>query len=414
MTAIPIGGVDVVIVGAGVAGAPLAAQLADAGVQVLLLERDEVYADRVRGEGMVQWGYEAAAEMGLIDAITSAPGASVMTRLVAYDELVPIESARSRSRDLSTILPGVPGLVSVGHPEMRAALCDVAVARGAVIRRGVSDVAVTPGATPAVSFSHDGERYTVSCRLVVGADGKESVVRRSIGVELNSTIPRVMLTGMLVDDGGAWDRDEVTIGVHGGDQLYVFPRKGALRLYTARPMTAERLAGPDKADRMLESFLVPSLPHAEAIAASTPIGPCATFPMTDTWTRRPYGPGVVLVGDAAGWSNPITGQGLAIAMRDALVLSRLLIDDRAWTESLLDTYAAERWERMRRLRFASALTDLFAAQGAPDRAGLVRRLNRCARQQPELLRALEAVHAGPWRIDEDAFEPSILTTLALA
>lgn len=414
MAATPIDDVDVVIVGAGVAGAPLAAQLAGAGLQVLMIERDEVYADRVRGEGMVQWGYEAAAEMGLIDAILAAPGASLMTRLVAYDELVPIESARSRSRDLTTVLPGVPGLVSVGHPEMRAALCEVAMARGAVVHRGVSDVDVTPGGSPAVSYTHGGERFTVSCRLVVGADGKESVVRRIIGVELNSTIPRVMLTGMLVDDSGAWDRAEVTIGVHGGDQLYVFPRKGALRLYTARPMSAARLAGPDKAERMLDSFRVPSLPHAEAIAASTPIGPCATFPMTDTWTRRPYAAGVVLVGDAAGWSNPITGQGLAIAMRDALVLSQLLLGDSAWTETVLDAYAAERWERMRRLRFASALTDLFAAQGAPDRAGLVRRLNQCARQQPELLRALEAVHAGPWRVDEDAFEPSILTTLALA
>jgi hypothetical protein len=81
---------------------------------------------------------------------------------------------------------------------------------------------------------------------------------------------------------------------------------------------------------------------------------------------------------------------------------------------LFDSYATERYERMRRLRFASALTDLLAAQGVPERADRIRRMHRCARAQPGLLRALEAVHKGPWRVAEDAFEPSILTTLALA
>jgi len=69
---------------------------------------------------------------------------------------------------------------------------------------------------------------------------------------------------------------------------------------------------------------------------------------------------------------------------------------------------------MRKLRFASALTDLMMAQGAPDRAERCRRMELKVRQQPELLAALEAVHSGPWRVSDDAFEPSILTTLALA
>jgi 2-polyprenyl-6-methoxyphenol hydroxylase-like FAD-dependent oxidoreductase len=405
---------DVVVVGGGVAGAAAATRLATEGREVLVLERESVYSDRVRGEGMVPWGLEAARALGVAEAVLGAPGASCMTTLVAYDELVSIDDARRRSRSLVDLLPAVPGLVAVGHPELRQALADAATAAGATVARGVEHVEVSAGLAPEVHYTLDGARHRVRPRLVVGADGKESAVRRALGVELHSTTPTMMLTGMLVDDGGAWDRAEVTIGVHGANQLYVFPRVGAVRLYVGRMIDAERLSGPDRVGRMLEAFRRANLPHAGALADARPIGPCATFPMTDTWTSRPYGPGAVLLGDAAGWSNPVTGQGLAVAFRDAQVLTELLGDSDDWSEATFERYARERSERMRRLRFASALTDLLMAQGVPDRAERKARLEALARRQPALLAALDAVHRGPWRVPEEAFEPSILTALAAA
>ena len=80
----------------------------------------------------------------------------------------------------------------------------------------------------------------------------------------------------------------------------------------------------------------------------------------------------------------------------------------------METYAEERFERMRRLRFASALTDLLAVQGVPDRRDRRKRMERLLRANPTWLAAIDAVHRGPWRVDADAFEPSILTALALA
>ena len=187
-----------------------------------------------------------------------------------------------------------------------------------------------------------------------------------------------------------------------------------MRLYVGRMVEAERLSGPERSRRMLEAFRTANLPHADALADASPIGPCATFPMTDTWTHRPYGPGAVLLGDAAGWSNPVTGQGLAVAFRDAQVLTEMLGDGDDWSESTFDRYARERSERMRRLRFASALTDLLMAQGVPQRAERKARMESLARRQPSLLAALDAVHRGPWRVGEEAFEPTILTALAAA
>ena len=91
--------------------------------------------------------------------------------------------------------------------------------------------------------------------------------------------------------------------------------------------------------------------------------------MNDTWTDQPYAPGVVLIGDAAGWSDPIIGQGLPIAMRDVGIITDILRIESDWSKAFAD-YGEERRERMRRLRIAAQVrTDLaatFSSAGAAD------------------------------------------------
>jgi hypothetical protein len=80
----------------------------------------------------------------------------------------------------------------------------------------------------------------------------------------------------------------------------------------------------------------------------------------------------------------------------------------------LSAYAHEREERMRRLRFVTALADLLTAFGAPDRSALRRRMGKRLRSEPELGHALEAIHAGPWTLPSEAFSPDKLSALALS
>ena len=206
---------DVIVVGGGIAGCALTVRLAEAGMAVTVLERERVYRDIVRGEALVPWGFHEALELGVADVILETEGVSVMTRMVPYDESLTVEQAQRRSRDLSDAVDGAPGVVGIGHPELREALATAATKAGATVMRGVRRSVVQGGTDPTVAFDVDGCTRIAQCRLVVGADGKKSATRTALGVPLSTTQARVRLTGMLVDDGGAWNRAETAIAVDG-------------------------------------------------------------------------------------------------------------------------------------------------------------------------------------------------------
>jgi len=407
---------DVVVVGGGIAGCTLAIRLADAGIAVTVLEREQIYRDIVRGEAMVPWGFREAVELGVSETILRTEGVSVMTKMVPYDESFSVEAAQRRSRDLSAAVPGAPGVVGVGHPQLRESLATAAVKAGATVVRGVRRASVRAGAVPSVSYEADDGPQTLMCRLIVGADGKMSATRSALGMTLTTTQARVRLSGMLVDDGGVWDRAETAISVDGRNQYIVLPRAdNRLRLYVGRSVDdPEPLKGISAVGEFMNAFRTPIFPNSDALAASVPIGPCATFPMNDAWVDEPAVPGAVLIGDAAGWSNPVTAQGLSISMRDARVLSESLLENADWSPRGLAEYVQERRKRMARLRFASALTDLITGFGMPDRLARRSRMFRMLHRRPELGVALDAVHAGPWEAPDEAYSPDILTTLALA
>ena len=209
--------------------------------------------------------------------------------------------------------------MDLGHPQACEALATAAAAAGSDVVRGVGDVVVTPGASPVVRYELDDVDHELRCRLVVGADGRASSVRRQLGLSLTQTEPKTMGGGMLIEGLDDWPSHRMALGTEDDLHYLVFPREGGLaRLYQMCPVEQKtRFTGPDRQREFLDSFRLRCLPIGEAIAASTPAGPCAMYPMNDSWTDRVAVPGVVLIGDAAGWNDPIIGEGLSIALRDA-------------------------------------------------------------------------------------------------
>jgi 2-polyprenyl-6-methoxyphenol hydroxylase-like FAD-dependent oxidoreductase len=403
---------DVVIVGAGIAGGALGIMLGRAGFEVVLLERESNYPDRVRGEFIVPWGVTELAKLELLQPLREA-GALFTRRNIPYDENFTPAEAEARAFDLTKVhAEGVGGLC-LGHPATCDVFAQLGTASGASILRGAGDITVTSGPQPIVTCVHDGARLEFRPRLVVGADGRNSSVRKELGFKVNADEPRNLLGGMLVKGVPSWPRDVQVIGVEDRFHFLVFPQgDDLLRLYGSYHFAdRSHFDGPDRRAKLIDAFRkLTCLPYAEAIAASTPIGPFNSFSNEDHWIDDPTCPGVVLIGDAAGHNDPIIGQGLSIALRDARLVSEVLRDARtAGREPDFRPYVEERAERMRRLRItAQVATTLRVEFGQEARERRARVGKRVVAGQ---LGPLPASLIGPERLPAEAFLPETIDRL---
>ncbi len=395
---------DTVIVGGGIAGAALAIGLARAGRDVLVLESTDVFRDRVRGESMMPWGVAEAQTLGVADVLTAAGGhtAPLWKR---YSEGDPV----ARDLPVGRMIPGVGGSLNLHHPVACQALLDAAASAGATVLRGVTNVAVACGTNPVVSYRVGGALQQVSALLVVGADGRNSAVRRSAGIVLKQQDATACISGILLD-GVAGPQDHDVVMEHDqGVCLLIQQGGGRARAYHIVPMAQRaRYAGEGGAAHFLADARLPGSELAAALAQARPVGPCGAIPGTDTWTAQPYAQGVVLIGDAAGHNDPSVGCGLSIAMRDARTVRDLVVAGARNPEDFAP-YGVERMERMRRLRL---IGDLIAA--ATVEPGDNRHLRRqhfaqaMATRDADIVPLVSGMFAGPEKIPAALVSDAVL------
>jgi 2-polyprenyl-6-methoxyphenol hydroxylase-like FAD-dependent oxidoreductase len=401
---------EVAIVGGGIGGGALATVLAREGLSVAVLERDPEPVDRVRGEFMAPWGVAEAQRLGLLEILLTT-GGGFATRAIFYDEITSPERAEATARDMRAVHPVGTGPLCAGHPAMCAALCNAAAAAGATILRGVKDTAVTAGQPPTIGFQHEGHRRVWRPRLIIGADGRASTVRRQLGFTMLHDEPHNLIGGMLIDGVPEWPQDVMELGTEGNIHHLVFPQGGAkLRLYACYGFEGrERFTGPDRAQNLLDAFRMKCMPLGESIARGKPIGPFHSYSNEDHWVERPTAPGVVLIGDAAGHNDPITGQGTSITLRDVRIV-RDIITGSDLTQAAFEEYVEERMERMRRLRIAARYATMLRAEFGP--AAAARRGRALKRQFVDgLLSPYTAALTGPEALPPEAFEQRTIDAL---
>lgn len=408
--------VEVVVVGGGIAGSALAAKLVAGGLGVLVLEQQAAFRDRVRGETIVPWGVREVVALGVEDVLLGA-GGRYSRGFIPYDETLEPTAAEATTIDLSVITPDVGGQLNVGHPEASEALLMHAAAAGADVRRGIADVRVSAGTAPEVAWTEDGRPHRARCRLVVGADGRTSIVRRQLGIALEERTAEVFGAGLLVHTDKGLD-DINVFGTEGDNCFIAFPREGDLtRLYLMVDIARQpEFTGPGRAERFLAAFRTTCFPGSEAYANAEIAGPCGGAPMTDSWTvGAPAVPGAVLIGDSAGWNDPLIGQGLSIAFRDARMVSELLLAGSDWTPQAFAGWVEERRDRMHRLLVAAHITSRLRCDFSEAGRNRRRKILDMRFTEPTVLAQIACTLLGPEIFPPEAFtEEAVAKTLAMA
>jgi 2-polyprenyl-6-methoxyphenol hydroxylase-like FAD-dependent oxidoreductase len=342
--------------------------------------------------------------LGLYELLVAA-GGHHLTRHVTYDETLAPEAAEAAALPLNFFKEGVPGPLCLRHPVHCQALFDAAKAAGATALRGVRVLEVAGGAAPRVVYEHGGQRHEASARLLVGADGRTSMVREAVRIKLHQDRPHHWFAGLLVDGVDGWSPDLQAIGTEGEFGFLAFPQGGGrVRVYGGYPLDQrQRFAGPQGARKFLDAFAMSCSPANRHLVAGRPAGPLFSYVNADSWTDEPFAPGVVLVGDAAGWNDPILGLGLSITYRDVRIVSELLKGEADWERLSFAGYGEERAERMRRLRFTAKLQATLDMEFGDEARERRRSMFQRAAGDPSLRAHAYAVMAGPESLPAEMF-----------
>jgi len=306
--------VDVAIVGGGPAGAVLATHLAKRGRAVVLLERSPAYRWRACGVFSSPASADALRAAGLdgetlASVVRPAPAMRLETASGTQVRL-------TYGDDGSLATPAV----SFDRAALDPALLALARRAGADVRLGAAAARVEPGRI--VARDADGET-AVEARVIVGADGIRSTVARAFGIGRSPLLgDRVGLTFHVADTGPAAPRDARMIQFRDG-YVGLAPVPGArvnVGIVLGRSWASQLRE--DGAEHTVEAVLaaIPPAPDDPvdwgAAERCDPIEGAA--PLGHRVARR-HGPAWVLVGDAAGFLDPFTGEGL----HRALVSARL-------------------------------------------------------------------------------------------
>ncbi len=291
---------DAVVVGGGPAGLAFAAFAAERGLDVLVLERRDGPLDKACGEGLLPAGVRALEPLGILARVPPADRAAL--RAIRW-----IDAAGGEAR---LALPP-PGGVAIRRTALSAALLARAREAGAEVRQGAPVVRHRRRPDAIVAEGPFGE---AAARVLVAADGLNSPTRRREGLALPPRGPARY--GIRRHFAVAPWSEEVE--VHFGDraEAYVWP-SGPERVGVALLYEPGRAGDPR---RLLERFPAVARRVADAPEASAPRG---AGPFAQS-ARARVADRLVLLGDAAGYVDAITGEGLSIAFGCAADLAALL------------------------------------------------------------------------------------------
>ena len=285
--------------------------LASRGLRVVVVDRARLPSDIASTHVIQPRGVGVLDRLGVLaDLLAVTPP---LTAFTLVNEDVRIETA---------IPTDVAPTLCVRRVTLDVALADAAARAGADVRTGVTVRGVRTSGGRVVGVDTDAGPMTAD--LVVGADGRKSVIARSVGAVEYATIPagRMPIWGYFE---GVRDPDNRLRLARIGELAFLScPCDGGLYLAGIAPAMADRDVVLAKREETFASAIAAWPELAELLGRARRVGPLRTVPDWYGYLRRPIGPGWLLTGDAGHFKDPTPAQGIADALCHAERLADLI------------------------------------------------------------------------------------------
>lgn len=394
-------GHDVIVVGARVAGSATAMLLARAGARVLVVDRARFPSDTLSTHQIQVPGVARLAAWGLLPALVAA--GTPPTRQVEFHR------GRTTISGRYPVLDGADAMYSPRRTVLDKILVDAAREAGAEVRESTAVEGLVHEGRRVIGVRcsrKSGGRSVERAPLVIGADGKNSTVARAVGAR-----PSRKSSARSVAFYAYWDGLDLPIGeVHSDDRRVVgaWPTNDGLVItYCAWP-ASEFAAFRRDPGRSLQASLDGAGDLGERARLATRVSPVRATTDVPNVIRASHGAGWALAGDAGLVMDPITGQGIGNAFRDADLLSAAVIDGQGGRRPLATLLARYQTERDRATR---AMFDFTVGLASfPPMSSGERRLFDAIAEQPGEADGFLSVLAGVTPVDT-FFSPRHLVRL---
>jgi hypothetical protein len=329
---------DVLIIGAGPAGAVAATLLARRGYQVLVLERQQFPRFSI-GESLLAYSLQLLEEAGMLDA--------VMARGFQFKNgaAFVLEEQYSEFNFVDKVTPGYPFAFQVPRADFDSVLANEAARAGAEVRYEVEITAVDVGGErPLVTCkTADGRVETHRPRFVLDASGFGRTLPRLLDLEKPSSFPvRAALFCHVKDNivAGAFDRQKIRVGIQPAQRdvwswLIPFSNGNSSLGVVASREQHERYRGSN--EERLWGLIADEPKLQELLADAHPVRPVGEIVGYAAGVKSLWGPGFALLGNAAEFLDPVFSSGVTIALKSAKLAAEAL--DRQFRGERVD------WER---------------------------------------------------------------------
>lgn len=304
---------DVVIVGGGLAGASSAIALAKHGIRSVLIEPKSFPRDKPCGEGLLPHGTQLLAHLGLGDILSEADAQPFRGILYRAHGAVAAGDFANDARGFG-----------VRRRKLDARLHEAALGTSSVELVRDKAVHVTEHESAVEVTTSQGQR--IRGAYLIGADGPRSRVRHELGLDLGPPkAGRYALRRHFRLADGMPMPDRVEVSACRGFELYMTPVEPGVVGIAAlcERKTIKSLEG--RPEQKLETLLAAAPPAAGArLFGAEPLGPAMACGPLRVKAKQVHSKRSILVGDAAGYVDAITGEGMSLALSTSRFASEAL------------------------------------------------------------------------------------------